>query len=200
MNDRVRLTVLGISYNPLQTGVFALLLAEDGGPYRIPIVIGAAEAQSIAICLEGVISPRPLTHDLFCNLTRAYGLKLIEVFISGFDDGIFTAEMRFTDGEREVVLDARTSDAIAIAVRTGADIYTTTELLHRTGAIFEVRTKDSPVHADDTESDYIMSDTGGESPETLQRMLDTAIENEDYEEAARISARLRELGNHTDNN
>ena len=183
--------MLGISYNPLQTGAFALLLAEDGGPYRIPIVIGAPEAQSIAICLEGVISPRPLTHDLFCNLTRAYGLELVEVFISGFDDGIFTSEMRFTDGEREVVLDARTSDAVAIAVRTGAGIYTTVDILHRVGAIFEIRTKDSDIPEETPAAD-------SESPEVLQRMLNAAIENEDYEEAARISARLRSLGNGED--
>ena len=80
-NERVKLTVVGLSYNPLQSGAFGLLLAEEGGRHRIPIVIGSAEAQSIAINLEGVVTPRPMTHDLFCSFAQAFGVSLIEVYI-----------------------------------------------------------------------------------------------------------------------
>ncbi len=103
MEDRVKLTVLGLSYNQLQSGAFALLLAQVDGPYRIPVVIGAAEAQSIAIRLESITTPRPLTHDLFMSFAQAFGIRLREVFIYKFEDGIFSSELTFTDGERQIV-------------------------------------------------------------------------------------------------
>ena len=137
MEDRVKLTVLGLSYNQLQSGAFALLLAQVDGPYRIPVVIGAAEAQSIAIRLESITTPRPLTHDLFMSFAQAFGIRLREVFIYKFEDGIFSSELTFTDGERQIVLDARTSDAIAIAMRCKAPIWTTHAILEETGFIIE---------------------------------------------------------------
>ena len=126
---RVRLRVLGISYSQIQAGAYALILAQTDGPYRIPVVVGAAEAQSIAIKMEGIVPPRPMTHDLFTSLTMAYGIELKDVFIHKFEDGIFSSELTFvnTAGE-EVVLDARTSDAIAIAMRTHAPIFTTPQI------------------------------------------------------------------------
>lgn len=138
MENRVKIRVAGISYSPLQNGAFALLLAPEGdSPVRIPVVIGPAEAQSIAVFLESIRSPRPMTHDLFCSFARAYGIVLTDVFIYKFEDGIYSAEMRFDDGEREVVLDSRTSDAIAIAMRTGAAIYTTPEIIDECGIVLE---------------------------------------------------------------
>ena len=122
LNDRVKLSVMGMSYSPMQSGAFAMLLAQEDGPYKIPIVIGAPEAQSIAIKLENIVTPRPMTHDLFCSFANAFGIVMEEVFIYKFEDGIFSSEIKFTDGEREVTIDARTSDAVAIAVRTGAPI------------------------------------------------------------------------------
>ena len=122
-DGRVRLRVLGISYSQIQSGAYALILAQADGPYRIPVVVGAAEAQSIAIKMEGIVPPRPMTHDLFASLAQAYGVVLRDVFIHKFEDGIFSSELTFVDGQgREVVLDARTSDAIAIAMRTKAPI------------------------------------------------------------------------------
>ena len=125
MDDRVKLYVMGISYSQLHSGAFALLLAQEGGPYRIPEVIGAAEPQSIPIKIEGINPPRPLTHDLFVSFAHAFGVKLKEVFIYKFEDGVFSSELTFSDGERTIVLDARTSDAIAIAIRTHTPILTT---------------------------------------------------------------------------
>ncbi len=189
MDERIRLKVLGLSYNQLQSGAFALILAEDGGPRRIPVVIGAPEAQSIAIRIEGVRPPRPITHDLFVSFAQAFGVRLREMYIYRFDDGIFYSELTFTDGERQVVLDARTSDAVAIVMRTGAPIYTTPEILEQTGFIIE-----EAEHSDDIEDDSARADELPEGPrpenlavEELQKMLDRAIEEENYEEAARLN-------------
>ncbi|MDE6306034.1 MAG: bifunctional nuclease family protein, partial [Muribaculaceae bacterium] len=117
MEERIRLEVLGISYSQIQSGAYALILAQTDGPIRIPIVIGAAEAQSIAIRMEGIKPPRPLTHDLFTTFAHAFGVKLLEVYIYRFENGIFSSELTFSDGERQIVIDSRTSDAIAIAMR-----------------------------------------------------------------------------------
>lgn len=139
---------MGLSYSPLRNGAFGLLLAVEGdSPIRIPVVIGAPEAQSIAILLERVASPRPMTHDLFCSFAHAFGVRLREVFIYKFEDGIYSAEMTFSDGERTVVLDARTSDAVAVAMRTGAPIYTTQAIVDECGIELE------EIHNDDTDTD-----------------------------------------------
>lgn len=188
MEDRIKLNVMGLSYNQLQSGAFALLLAQENGPYRIPVVIGAAEAQSIAIRLEGITPPRPLTHDLFMSFAQAFGVRLREVFIYRFEDGIFSSELTFDDGERRIVLDARTSDAIAIAMRCKAPIWTTKAILEETGFIIE----DEPAPAADGAEAPVTDISPEPSPERLaieelEKMLAKLIEDENYEEAARIS-------------
>lgn len=192
MDDRIKLKVLGLSYNQLQSGAFALLLAQEGGPYRIPIVIGAAEAQSIAIRIEGITPPRPLTHDLFISFAQAFGVRLREVFIYKFEDGIFSSELTFSDGDRTVVLDARTSDAIAIAMRLGTPVYTTRAILEETGFIIENEQEDEPNHDDGPSVEPEPAATQEPKPENLaleelEKMLARLIEDENYEEAARIS-------------
>lgn len=186
MEERIKLRVMGLSYSQLQSGAFALILAQVDGPYRIPVVIGAPEAQSIAIKMEGITPPRPMTHDLFANFAHAFGVKLMEVFIYKFEDGIFSSELTFSDGNRTIVFDGRTSDAVAIAMRTGAPIFTTKEILDETGFILE---NESPV------TDY--SDTRVQEPklenyaiEELERTLNHLIDIEDYEEAAKVKAIL----------
>lgn len=186
--ERIKLRMLGISYTPLKSGAFALLLAQENGPYRIPIVIGAAEAQSIAISIEGIITPRPITHDLFTSMSHAFGIELTEVFIYKFEDGIFSSHLTFFDGEIEVTLESRTSDAIAIAIRMGAPIYTTREIVEQTGTIFEDA---SEVVADpDDDPDY-----EDMSIEELKEALGRMIEEENYEEASKISAIIKSLEN-----
>lgn len=187
--ERVRLTVLGISYNPLQSGAFGMLLAEEGGRHRIPIVIGSAEAQSIAINLEGVITPRPMTHDLFCSFAQAFGIKLVEVYIYKFEDGIFSSELKFTDGLREVTIDSRTSDAVAIAIRCGAPIYTTREIIEQAGTISDPEDDDRQSRDDRPAKQPNLSDM---SAEELQNLLNKYIEEENYEEAAKVSRILKE--------
>lgn len=192
-NDRrVRLRVLGISYSQIQSGAYALILAQVDGPYRIPVVVGAAEAQSIAMKMEGVRPPRPMTHDLFASLAQAFGVVLKEVFIHKFEDGIFSSELTFVDHAGvEAVLDARTSDAIAIAMRTGTPIFTTRAILAETGFIMDIK---DPADDITTDSD---ADNPASPPapkpenmavEELKRELARHIENEEYEEAAKIQA------------
>lgn len=189
-DGRVRLRVLGISYSQIQSGAYALILAQADGPYRIPVVVGAAEAQSIAIKMEGIVPPRPMTHDLFASLAQAYGVVLRDVFIHKFEDGIFSSELTFVDGQgREVVLDARTSDAIAIAMRTKAPIFTTREILAETGFLMEVKEADAADLPSDSEIAEVMAPKlENLAIEELERTLARHIELEEYEEAAKVQA------------
>ena len=198
-DDRIRLKVMGLSYSQIQTGAYALILAQVGGPYRIPVVIGAAEAQSIAIKMESIIPPRPMTHDIFVSFAHAFGVKLVEVFIYRFEDGIFSSEMTFSDGgydgERTITIDSRTSDAIAIAMRTGAPIFTTPEILDETG--FEMEIKEEGDSDEDSGLEP-MDEDGIREPklenyaiEELEKTLQKLIDNEEYEEAARVAEILK---------
>lgn len=129
---KIKLRVQGLTNSQIQSGAYALVLAEDG-TRRIPIIVGMFEAQSIAIALEGINPPRPLTHDLFIAYTKATGFRLKEVFIHKFEDGVFYSEIILTDGTNEIRIDSRTSDAIAIALRTNCYIYTTEAIMKKCG-------------------------------------------------------------------
>lgn len=197
MEDRVKLKVMGISYSQIQAGAYALILAQVGGPFRIPVVIGAAEAQSIALKMEGINPPRPMTHDLFVSFAHAFGVKLREVFIYKFEDGIFSSELTFSDGERTVTIDSRTSDGIAIAMRTNAPIYTTHEILNETGFEMEIQDAEQEDGAEVGDESEV-ADEGSDEPklenyavEELERTLAKLIEREEYEEAARVAAILK---------
>jgi len=200
---RIRLEVLGISYSQIQTGAYALILAQADGPYRIPVVIGAAEAQSIALRMEHITPPRPMTHDLFVSFAHAFGVRLVEVFIYKFEDGIFSSQLTFTDGERTIAIDSRTSDAIAIAMRTHTPIYTTPAILDETGFIMEQTDtdNDNDRHDDDNSGDAgrpVERNSFLEGPpiekfsiEQLEEELERLIAVEDYEKAARVNEILR---------
>lgn len=194
-DDRVRLKVMGLSYSQIQAGAYALILAQVGGPYRIPVVIGAAEAQSIALKMESITPPRPMTHDIFVSFAHAFGVKLIEVFIYKFEDGIFSSEMTFTDGERTVTIDSRTSDDIAIAMRTGAPIFTTPAILDETGFEMEIKEEGEQEGEEETADE---TDGGLREPrlenyavEELEKTLQKLIDREEYEEAARVAEILK---------
>ncbi len=181
--QRVRMRVMGLSYSQLQSGAYALILAQVDGPVKIPIVIGANDAQSIAVRMENVIPPRPMTHDLFVSFAHAFGVTLCEVFIYKFEDGIFFSELTFTDGSREVKLDARTSDAVAIALRTKTPIFTTRAILEETGFVIDEESAvedepDEPARPPKLENYAI---------EELERTLEQLISDENYEEAARVT-------------
>ncbi len=177
-NQRIRLKVLGLSTGEITPGVYALILAEVNGPVRIPIVIAEADARSIAARMEHITLPRPRVHDLFASFSHAFGIAMVEVFIHKFEDGVFHSEITFTDGERRVSFDSRTSDAIAIAMRTGAPIYTTPELLHECGFVMQ----EEPDSADQAPAQ-----AAEPTLEELERLRDQAVANENYEEASRLT-------------
>lgn len=203
--SRVRLRVLGISYSQIQNGAYALILAQVGGPYRIPVVIGASEAQAIALKMEGLMPPRPLTHDLFASLGNAFGIRLSEVFIYRFEDGVFYSELTFTDGERTVSIDSRTSDAVAIAMRSSAPIFTTPEILAETGFEIEEVGSDNGQDSSDELRNRSESMSGQSSVrrpklenysiEELKKTLQRLIDREEYEEAARVAEIIRRKEN-----
>lgn len=137
MDTKIKLRVQGLTNSQIQSGAYALILAEEQGARRIPIIVGTSEAQSIAIALEHIMPPRPLTHDLFVSFGQAFGIRLVEVFIYKFEDGVFYSELLFEDGVRQIRLDSRTSDAIAIALRVKCDIYTTEAIVSECGVVLE---------------------------------------------------------------
>jgi uncharacterized protein len=182
---KVKLKVLGLSYSQTQSGAYALVLAEDKGDRRIPIIIGGFEAQAIAIELEALKPPRPLTHDLFVNFAMAFKIDLVEVNIHRLEEGIFYSELLCDNGSSRIKIDARTSDAVALAIRFGSPIYTTEDIMNKAGIILPVedriRTdKSKPAETKDTGKYSAIS------MKELKESLDKAIMNEDYEEASRI--------------
>lgn len=185
--ERVKLTVLGISYSQTTSGAYALVLSEENGKHRIPIIIGGYEAQAIAIQLEGLKPPRPLTHDLFLNFATVYQIKLVDVQIYKLEDGIFFSRLHFSNGEKEYNLDSRTSDAVALSLRFNCPIYTTREILNKSGITLEIE------HVDDHQSHTAPSQPATADDELkrltlveLKALLDQAIAKEDYEKASKI--------------
>jgi bifunctional DNase/RNase len=186
----IALKVLGITRSEVQPGAYALLLENaDSTPdkaRRIPIVVGAAEAQSIAVNLEQVMPSRPLTHDLFVSMFHAFKIELQRVTIYSFKNGVFAAMMHVSNGDVELDIDARTSDAISIALRTGAPIYTTDEVMEHTSYEWRrdgeykpqkpVRLEDLPV-------------------EKLERRLQRYVDREEYEKAARVQKIIEQKTN-----
>ena len=187
--EKVKLNVLGITYSQVQTGAYALVLSEEGGHYRIPVVIGVAEAQSIAIKIENIIPPRPLSHDLIVGLSHAYGINLDEVFLYKFENGVFLSELRFSSEDRSENIDSRTSDAIALALRTGAPIYTTREILEKTGFISDKLDATSTKKQEETPKEVNLKKF---AVEELEKMLAKCVEREEYEQAAEIKRVITE--------
>jgi uncharacterized protein len=194
---RIRLNVLGISYSQTQTGAYALVLTEENGDRRIPIIIGAFEAQSIAIQLEGLKPPRPLTHDLFLNFAQAYKINLLEVTIYKLEEGVFYSKLTCDDGETHITIDARTSDAIALALRFQCPVFTTEDIISRAGIKLDVDKdpKDPEEHPGvfeeiEEKHDDPREDFKSLSGEELKELLDEAVRNENYEKASSIRDEL----------
>lgn len=181
--EKVRLNVLGITYSQVQDGAYVLLLAEDDGYYRIPVVIGASEAQTIAVKLSDTILSRPLAHDLLVSTYHAFGISLDEVFIYSFRDGVFLSELHMSSEDRSVTIDSRTSDAVSLALRTGAPIFTTREILLSTG--FKSKEKDESACSGVNDKKRELS-LDRYAVEELQKMLHKCVEKEEYERAVEI--------------
>jgi|SaaInl3SG_22_DNA_1037383.scaffolds.fasta_scaffold09336_3 uncharacterized protein len=196
----VRLNIKGISYSQTQSGAYALILSEVDGQRKLPIVIGAFEAQSIAIALEKDIQPpRPLTHDLFKNFSDRFDIVVKQVIIHKLVDGVFYASLICERDTLEEIIDARTSDAIALALRFSAPIFTYKNILEKAGIILKTDSKkeneenqpEDVLLFDDLEfeSDEIkVSDDGysSKSIKKLQELLTKAVADEDYETAAKL--------------
>jgi len=189
MGNKVKLRVMGLTFSQTQTGSYALVLAEESGKRRIPIMIGAFEAQAIALHLEELKPPRPLTHDLFLSFSQAYGVDLKEVLINKLEEGIFYSELVFFHDNETTRLDSRTSDAVALALRFKCPIYTTSEILERAGIILEEKLVDDQVAEEELADMEDELDTRPLSE--LEELLDQAIAQEDYETASQIRDELK---------
>ncbi|MFZ0489024.1 MAG: bifunctional nuclease family protein [Salegentibacter sp.] len=196
----VRLNIKGISYSQTQNGAYALILSEVDGERKLPIVIGAFEAQSIAIALEKEIKPpRPLTHDLFKNFADRFEIVVKQVIIHKLVDGVFYSSLICERDKIEEIIDARTSDAIALALRFDAPIFTYKNILDKAGIFLkgeEPRKKEESEKEEEIISEELLPDDinikSGDSDykklslDELKTMLSQAVNNEDYEKAARI--------------
>ncbi len=183
---KIRLNILGLSYSQTQSGAYALILTEEEGERRIPIIIGGVEAQSIAIKLEGLTPPRPLTHDLFLSFAQAFGILLLEVVMYKLEEGIFYSELVCQKANEEVVrLDSRTSDAVALALRFKCPIYTYEEIINKAGIIIAFDNIEEPKHSK-KKGKKKSTDYTTYTLSELQQMLQSAIEKEDYEKASQI--------------
>jgi uncharacterized protein len=197
--EKIKLEIIGISYSQSQSGAYALILGEIAGRRRLPIIIGGFEAQAIAIELEKMKPQRPLTHDLFRNFAEAFEIKIVEVIINKFHEGVFYAKLICFNGKEEQEIDARTSDAVALAVRFECPIYTYEKVLSATGVVIdeesEKETKiDQPGEIaellDDDEP--ITATEFSELPlEELEKLLEVAIAEEAFERASLIRDEIR---------
>jgi bifunctional DNase/RNase len=198
--NKIKLNVLGISYSQTQSGAYALVLTEENGDRRIPIIVGGFEAQSIAIQLEGLKPPRPLTHDLFLNFAVSFKIDILEVNIHKLEEGVFYSKLLCDDGKNKVTVDARTSDAIALALRFKCPIYTTEEIMERAGIVLDLgkETKVKENEKAPSQGKSVPSPTPVQiseefkeyTDEELQQSLHEAIGKEDYERASLIRDEL----------
>jgi bifunctional DNase/RNase len=188
--DKIKLNIIGISSSQTQAGAYALILAEADGKRRLPIIIGGFEAQAIAIELEKMKPPRPLTHDLFISFSHAHNIDIKEVLINKFSEGIFFAELITWDGKTQKQIDARTSDAVALSLRFKCPIYTTPEVMNEAGIVMEDLVPED-------EENFPPQQKSSEQPlsnktsRELEKMLKEAVSTENYEMASRIRDELK---------
>lgn len=190
--EKIELKVVGLSYSQTQTGAYALILKEKNGARRLPIIIGGAEAQAIAIPLEKMTPSRPLTHDLFKSFLDSFEIELQEVVIYNLVEGIFFAKILCSKGGKSLEIDARSSDAVAIALRCEKPIYTHDFILGSAGIIIDE--EDESGSESDSESFHLEEiDTGSDQKDTvdeLEKQLEIALEREDYEKASKLRDEL----------
>ncbi|WP_456428385.1 bifunctional nuclease domain-containing protein [Rhodocaloribacter sp.] len=186
--DAIQVDIIGLSTSPSSGGAYALVLGEIDGNRRLPIIIGAFEAQAIALELEKISPPRPMTHDLLRDLFEAVNAEVIEVVIDELRDGTFFAKIRYVHNGTEGKLDARPSDAVALAVRVEAPIYVAPEVLDEAGIPTEeevTMAKEEPVEEEETLPKSPLA--------RLQKQLEDAIAEENYELAAQIRDKIQRL-------
>ena len=191
---KIELDIVGLSYSQTQSGAYALVLGEINGRRRLPIIIGSFEAQAIAIEIEKMTPSRPLTHDLFKSFAEAYHISIQEVIIYNLVDGIFYSKLICTDGKKSLEIDARTSDAIALAVRFDCPIYTYEFILSSAGIVIEGNEFVYLENISETpeESTPVNPAAGFStlSTDELKTKLQEALAEESYEKAAKIRDEL----------
>lgn len=195
--DKIKLEILGLSSSQSQSGSFALVLGEVEGDRRLPIIIGMFEAQAIAIEIEKVRPSRPMTHDLFRVIGNDLGFSVEEIVISNLKEGVFFAQIMITDGIKHIAVDSRPSDAIAIGLRFDAPIFTYEHILAEAGILVEDTEEEEETgepeefsEAEEPVGKKAVADLKGLSLDKLNEMLKEALEQEDYEKAARIRDEL----------
>lgn len=193
MENLYRLKLLGITYNQVESGVYALILEAETSGRRLPIIIGYPEAQAIECKLQDIATPRPLTHDLIADIMQRFGLKLNDVVIKKLPSGVFAADLHMENGAGTQTIDSRSSDAVALAIRVGAPIYTTEDVLLEAGYNPEERKESSGGERTRTTSRSQASsdpDAGKSLSELtelrLYQLMKEAVESENYEEALKI--------------
>lgn len=185
--NKVSLEIMGLTYSESSTGAYVLILGDKNSQRRLPIVIGSAEAESIAVGIEKHKNGRPHTHDLFLRFAHEFGIEIMEVVINRFRDGVYYAMLVCKQGDDLTMVDARPSDAIAIAVRRGCEIYAYESVMEEAGIIME----DMEKQDDEPEGDSINIGASKANLdlldlEALEDLLQEAIDNEDYQKAAEI--------------
>ncbi|GAB4283915.1 MAG: bifunctional nuclease family protein [Marinilabiliales bacterium] len=188
--DKIKLKVIGLSYSQTQSGAYALVLSEETEKIKLPIIIGGFEAQAIAIELEAMKPPRPLTHDLFVNFAKEADIQVLEVIISKLEEGIFYSDIIFKTKTSIKKIDARTSDAVALALRFKCPIYTTREILSKAGIQLDFPSYSSDTPQSDIDELSSESSLSNISDEELEQLLNEAVEKEDYEKAMEIKKEI----------
>ncbi len=189
--DKLKLEILGLSSSQSQSGSFALVLGEVGGNRRLPIIIGMFEAQAIAIEIEKIVPNRPMTHDLFKSFAHNFNFTIKEIVISDLKEGVFFGKIVCSDGMREVEVDARPSDAIAIGLRFGVEIYTYEAILSEAGIVLgeeeeEEGAPKSKAPKSTAKPKGFMDKLKDLPMDKLQELLSEMLQKEDYEKAAKI--------------
>lgn len=191
--EKIKLDILGLSSSQSQSGSFALVLGETNGKRRLPIIIGMFEAQAIAIEIEKIIPNRPMTHDLFKSFAQSFDFEVEEILISDLKEGVFFAKIVCTNGVKQIDVDARPSDAIAIGLRFNVPIYTYETVLAEAGIVLTDETEEEEEAAAPPKKETTRRSSKPEkeqlkdlSNDKLNKMLEEALANEDYEKAAKL--------------
>lgn len=189
---KIELEIVALSHSLAQTQNYAIVLGEQDGARRLPIVIGEFEAQAIAVAMEGMTPSRPMTHDLFKNTLLNFKIEVREIVINNLVDGIFYANLICLQDGKQVEIDSRTSDALALAVRFNCPIYTYEFILEQAGIILEEETEQEVQRAKNrrTERQPKPKTLKESTLDELNELLEKSLEQEDYEDAAKIRDEL----------
>lgn len=185
----IRMEILGLSTSPSSGGAYALILSEKQGNRRLPIIIGTFEAQAIALELESIKPPRPMTHDLLKNIVQSFESDVKRVIINDLNEGTFFAQLHYEKDGQDIELDARPSDAIAVAIRFGAPIFVNSEVLDEAGIV----TEESAAASEGSSTEGMEGEKELSQVEKLEQELKTAIETENYEKAAKIRDQINKM-------